>query len=138
MGSSQEGTCSFSHEQKTYTTHTDTILPIPAACCGVLQDLLCSAPSLKDIPLKLAKKCLKTDPCFHNVLREKGEGEAARKHGETKLEIYAKLECVKGQTERFIFFCIIYSCLSGDMHWLILKSRTHSALQTCSPWVWNR
>lgn len=36
-----------------------------------------SAPSLRvqDIPLNPAETCLKTDPCFHSVLREKGWGE---------------------------------------------------------------
>lgn len=72
----------------THTT-TDAILSIPAACCGVSQDLSCSAPS-QDIPLKLAKTCLKTDPCFHSVLKDKGEGGAAGEHGGTTFKILVK------------------------------------------------
>lgn len=38
------------------------------------------------IPLNRAEACLKTDPCFHSVLGEKGEGRTVREHGQTKLE----------------------------------------------------
>lgn len=92
VGFTRGRTCSFSHEK----THTHTHTAHKNMCSRSFQQravVFCKTFPLPhlcvwDIPLNLTETCLKTDPCFHSVFREKGggEGNGKREHGETKLE----------------------------------------------------
>lgn len=98
-----------------------------------------SAPSLhvQDIPLNLAETCLKTDPCFHSVLREKGEGRTVREHGETKTWARrAAFQWVRGQTERLIIYMLstAVSQMKGPLvnFMAALKEQEHTKSTLCS------
>lgn len=109
-------TSNFSHEQNDKHEHTHTehsTLHINKLPCSFQQRAMVFCKTFSSsclcawgIPLNRAEACLKTDPCFHSVLGEKGEGRTVREHGQTKLEqdtdrLHVLL---REQTERLIIW----------------------------------